>query len=298
MYGARWWLSSPKTQDVVGRGPFVPQDMVAQRSSPVSACGWSVDPAWTKRGQAGDEWPMSPAGAWPDRHRTDVRFLAVPPAPSVAGHARGWARRRPVPGVRSRPSQPPRGVAVHCPTCQSEVLPGQKFCPECGTRIEAACSSCGAALSPNAKFCPECGTPAQAPGRPAGTTATPSATAAETPVAERRLVSVLFADLVGFTAASQDRDPEETRELLTRYFELARERIERYGGTIEKFIGDAVMAVWGAPTAHEDDAERAVRAALDLVEAVPNLGTTQRPVQARAGVLTGEAAVTLGAQGP
>jgi len=186
---------------------------------------------------------------------------------------------------------------VHCPTCQSEVLPGQKFCPECGTRIEAACSSCGAALSPSAKFCPECGTPAQALGRPAGSTATPPAAAAEVPVAERRLVSVLFADLVGFTAASQDRDPEETRELLTRYFELARERIERYGGTIEKFIGDAVMAVWGAPTAHEDDAERAVRAALDLVEAVPNLGTTQRPVQARAGVLTGEAAVTIGAQG-
>jgi len=186
---------------------------------------------------------------------------------------------------------------VHCPTCQSEILPGQKFCPECGTRIEAACSSCGAALSPSAKFCPECGTPAQAPGRPAGTMATPPAAAAEAPVAERRLVSVLFADLVGFTAASQDRDPEETRELLTRYFELARERIERYGGTIEKFIGDAVMAVWGAPTAHEDDAERAVRAALDLVEAVPHLGTAQRPVQARAGVLTGEAAVTLGAQG-
>ena len=186
---------------------------------------------------------------------------------------------------------------MHCPTCQSEVLPGQKFCPECGTRIEAACASCGAALSPSAKFCPECGTPAQAPGRPTGTVAAPPAVAAETPVAERRLVSVLFADLVGFTAASQDRDPEETRELLTRYFELARERIDRYGGTIEKFIGDAVMAVWGAPTAYEDDAERAVRAALDLVEAVPYLGTAQRPVQARAGVLTGEAAVTIGAQG-
>src|SRR3989304_2015674 len=136
----------------------------------------------------------------------------------------------------------PRGVAVPCPTCQSEVLPGQKFCPECGTRIEAACSSCGAALSPSAKFCPECGTPAQALGRPAGSTATPPAPAAEVPVAERRLVSVLFADLVGFTAASQDRDPEETRELLTRYFELARERIERDGGTIGQVIGGAVVA--------------------------------------------------------
>src|SRR3972149_4028331 len=85
--------------------------------------------------------------------------------------------------------------------------------------------------------------PREAPGPP------PPAAAAEVPVAERRLVSVLFADLVGFTAASQDRDPEETRELLTRYFELARERIERYGGPIEKFMREAARAVWGAPTA-------------------------------------------------
>ena len=85
------------------------------------------------------------------------------------------------------------------------------------------------------------------------------------------------------------------RETLSRYFELAREVIGRYGGNVEKFIGDAVMAVWGAPTAQEDDAERAVRAALDLVSAVPQLGPG---IQARAGVLTGEAAVTVGANRP
>ena len=112
------------------------------------------------------------------------------------------------------------------------------------------------------------------------------------PVAERRLVSVLFCDLVGFTGLSEDRDPEAVRELLGRYFELCREVIGRYGGTVEKFIGDAVMAVWGAPVAHEDDAERAVRAGLELVDAVRALGPT---IMARAGVLTGEAAVTLGA---
>ena len=72
---------------------------------------------------------------------------------------------------------------------------------------------------------------------------------------------VLFADLVGFTTLAEDRDPKRRRELLTRYFDLAREVVERYGGMVEKFIGDAVMAVWGAPIAHEDDAERAVRAA-------------------------------------
>src|SRR6185503_11899496 len=88
---------------------------------------------------------------------------------------------------------------------------------------------------------------------------------------------------------------EETRELLTGYFDMARGVIERHGGTVEKFIGDAVMAVWGAPTAHEDDAERAVRTALELVAAVPALGDEAHPIQARAGVFTGEAAVTIGA---
>ncbi len=105
-------------------------------------------------------------------------------------------------------------------------------------------------------------------------------------------MSVLFADLVGFTNASEDRDAEDTRELLTRYFDTARTVIERYGGTVEKFIGDAVMAVWGTPVANEDDAERAVRAALELVSAMPELNAG---LQARAGVLTGEAAVTIGA---
>ena len=92
------------------------------------------------------------------------------------------------------------------------------------------------------------------------------------PAAERRLVSVLFADLVGFTTLSESRDSEEVRELLSRYFDTSRRLIELYGGTVEKFIGDAVMAVWGTPTATEDDAERAVRAALDLVAAVSGLG--------------------------
>jgi class 3 adenylate cyclase len=116
----------------------------------------------------------------------------------------------------------------------------------------------------------------------------------ETPAAERRLVSVLFADLVGFTSASEGRDAEETRELLTRYFDTCRTVIERYGGTVEKFIGDAVMAVWGTPVAQEDDAERAVRAALELVAAISDLAPG---VRARAGVLTGEAAVTIGVEG-
>jgi class 3 adenylate cyclase/tetratricopeptide (TPR) repeat protein len=110
--------------------------------------------------------------------------------------------------------------------------------------------------------------------------------------AERRLVSVLFADLVAFTSYSEGRDPEHVRETLTRYFEATREVIERHGGQVEKFIGDAVMAAWGAQLAHEDDAERAVRAALEVVHAVRDLG---EGLHARVGVLTGQAAVTIGA---
>jgi class 3 adenylate cyclase len=119
------------------------------------------------------------------------------------------------------------------------------------------------------------------------------------PVAERRLCSVLFCDVVGFTPLSEARDPEAVRELLSRYFGVARTVISRYGGVVEKFIGDAVMAVWGTPTATEGDAERAVRAALDLVSAVQALGaeTGVPGLAARAGVVTGEVAVTLGAVG-
>ena len=101
---------------------------------------------------------------------------------------------------------------------------------------------------------------------------TSAAPAPPAQVAERRLVSVLFADLVGFTTISESRDAEDVRELLDSYFGMCREIVGRYGGTIEKFIGDAVMAVWGTPIAQEDDAERAVRAALDLVDAVRRLG--------------------------
>jgi class 3 adenylate cyclase len=178
---------------------------------------------------------------------------------------------------------------VICPSCGAEHPAGKKFCSECGTALSISCSSCGASLAGSEKFCSECGTPtAGGPPRPVAFVAA----ASTHPTAERRLVSVLFADLVGFTTASEGRDAEDTRELLSTYFQTARTVIERYGGTIEKFIGDAVMAVWGAPVAQEDDAERAVRAGLDLVAAVPELDPG---LKARAGVLTGEAAVTLGA---
>ncbi len=140
----------------------------------------------------------------------------------------------------------------------------------------------------------ECGTPIDGPvpSAPAGAPEAP-----HHPVAERRVTSVLFGDLVGFTTLSESRDSEDVRELLSQYFDLCRTVIGRYGGTVEKFIGDAVMAVWGVPTAHEDDAERAVRAGLEIVESIAAMGADlQAPDLAmRVGVVTGEVAVTLGA---
>jgi class 3 adenylate cyclase/predicted ATPase len=181
---------------------------------------------------------------------------------------------------------------VTCVSCGAEHPEGKKFCSECGTALSINCVGCGASLAGSEKFCSECGTPVGG-ARPAPSSPPVALTA------ERRLVSVLFADLVGFTTASEGRDAEDTRELLTRYFETSRQLIERYGGTVEKFIGDAVMAVWGTPVAKEDDAERAVRASLDLVAAVAALGQEAGApeLRARAGVLTGEAAVTIGAEG-
>ena len=181
-----------------------------------------------------------------------------------------------------------------CASCGAENRPGRKFCVRCAAPLAVACPSCGSPYDPGDAFCGECATPLGAgatsvAGAPAGLPGVPTAIA---PAAERRLVSVLFADLVGFTPFAEERDAEDVRDILTRYFEIASDIVARYGGTVEKFIGDAVMAVWGAPTAREDDAERSVRAGLDLVDAVRALGPA---IQARAGVLTGEAAVTLGA---
>ncbi len=191
---------------------------------------------------------------------------------------------------------------VTCPTCSAENPSDGRFCLECGTAL-GGCPSCGATNSPGAKFCGSCG------GRLgeaiAVSGAVPPDRAPDGPSAggiagatERRVVSVLFADLVGFTALSANRDPETVRDLQSRYFERTREIIGRYGGEVEKFIGDAVMALWGAPVAHEDDAERAVRAALDLVDVVPSIGREAGvELQVRVGVLTGEAAVAVGAEG-
>jgi class 3 adenylate cyclase len=184
---------------------------------------------------------------------------------------------------------------VGCGRCGAPLDEGDLFCGDCGAPASAGCPTCGEPLTPGKRFCRRCGAtlfeaaPAPAPVSPP----VPGS------AAERRMCSVLFCDVVGFTPLSEARDPEAVRELLSEYFRVARTVIGRYGGVVEKFIGDAVMAVWGTPVATEGDAERAVRAALDLVAAVAELGAESGlpGLAARAGVVTGEVAVNLRAVG-
>ena len=186
-------------------------------------------------------------------------------------------------------------TAAACPACGGATTPDLRFCLSCGRPLAESCPTCGAARVSGARFCGQCGNRFEAA---AGGVAVPDPTSGG-PVIERRLVSLLFADLVGFTTRSEAEDPEQVREFLTAYFDAASQVITRYGGIVEKFIGDAVMAVWGTPQAHEDDAERAVRAALDLADAVRTLrppgGGADEPIALRAAVMSGQAAVTVGA---
>jgi predicted ATPase/class 3 adenylate cyclase len=186
-----------------------------------------------------------------------------------------------------------------CSSCGVENPAGAKFCHECASPLARVCPSCGFAALPVAKFCNECGTTLTPSSQPAPPTVVPTAVPAPSSAAgptttELRHVSVLFCDLVGFTPLAEQRDPEEVRELLSGYFELARAIVARYGGIVEKFIGDAVMALWGAPVAKEDDAERAVRAGLELVSAVATYGSERAHTElaARVGIVTGTVATT------
>ncbi|HVF08270.1 MAG TPA: adenylate/guanylate cyclase domain-containing protein, partial [Actinomycetota bacterium] len=166
-----------------------------------------------------------------------------------------------------------------CATCGTTNTGDARFCSSCGESLLSKCPSCGAELAADARFCSTCG--ASVSGGTAGL------------VEERRVVSVLFADVTGSTTLGELLDPEQLREVMASYFGAMREEIEAEGGTVEKFIGDAVMAAFGVPAAHEDDPARALRAALrmrrrlDLVNAGLE-ATHGLSLQIRIGVNTGE----------
>src|SRR3954465_3275602 len=142
------------------------------------------------------------------------------------------------------------------------------------------CPACGRSIEQEFRFCPFCGADSTAPAPPRGRE-------------ERKVVTVLFVDLVGFTARAEQTEPEDVRALLAPYHAYVRRELERFGGTVEKFIGDAVMALFGAPIAHEDDPERAVRAALEIRDWAESHAER---LQLRIGVNTGEALIALDAR--
>jgi class 3 adenylate cyclase/tetratricopeptide (TPR) repeat protein len=195
---------------------------------------------------------------------------------------------------------------VRCPRCQSENREGIRFCEECGSRLALTCASCGAEVLPDKRFCGACGTPTATPppveryASPQGYTpkhlADKILTTRATLEGERKQVTVLFADLKGSMELLADRDPEEARKLLDPVLERMMEAVHRYEGTVNQVMGDGIMALFGAPLAHEDHAVRACRAAVRMQETVgayaEDLRRTQGlGVQIRVGLNSGEVVV-------
>ena len=174
-------------------------------------------------------------------------------------------------------------AGMNCSSCGTENPRGARFCMSCGAALEPKCPNCGAENPPEAKFCIECGTGARlAPPSRRRIGARPRASrrrrAGLEPVLpeERRKATVLFADLSGYTAVAERMDPEAVKSLVDRALRRLGQEVERYGGRVDKYIGDNVMAVFGAPVAHEDDPERAVRAGLAMQAAMDEINERAR----------------------
>ncbi len=184
---------------------------------------------------------------------------------------------------------------MRCPSCNAENQPTAKFCVECGTAFQTPCVNCGFKNPPAARFCQECGVglnaPVQAP-IPETSPVQPREVAGE-----RRHLTVLFCDLVGSTAIAAQLDPEEWRETVAGYQRAAAEAITRFGGHVAKYLGDGVMAFFGYPEAHDDDAERAARAGLAIIDAIAKLNEQpgRSKLAARVGIDSGAVVVGAGA---
>ena len=201
--------------------------------------------------------------------------------------------------------------AMSCPRCGTENPPGAKFCRGCGVRLDAMCPACKHSNLPGSRFCNECGRQlvSDSPA-PSGASAPPSVKAGYTPKhladkilktrsaleGERRQVTVLFADLAGFSALAEQRDPEEVHAIVDRCFEMIATEVHRFEGTINQYTGDGVMALFGAPIAHEDAPRRATHAALAIQRAVRDLSRElaprlERSLEMRIGLNTGPVVV-------
>ncbi|WBL76424.1 tetratricopeptide repeat protein [Bradyrhizobium xenonodulans] len=202
---------------------------------------------------------------------------------------------------------------MNCSCCGSEVQSGFGFCPKCGTKQPNACPGCGYACAPDFAYCPKCGAlvgaapkaggqvrqtaPIRASSPPLAPTDDPQPALRPQPdkidsEANRRTITVLFADLSGFTAMSERLDPEVMQTLQNELFEELTAAVQGFGGFVDKFIGDALLALFGAPAAHEDDPERAVRAALDMIKRTEQLSARAKvyagaPLLLHIGINTG-----------
>ena len=173
-----------------------------------------------------------------------------------------------------------------CPRCGATVANNRKFCGDCGTPLPWQCSACGGENPADKRFCGDCGATRGA----APDAARPAAAAAAAPLPERRLLSVMFVDLVGSTAISEGLDPEDFREVIAAYHGTVTGLVTRFDGFVARYMGDGVLVYFGYPQAHEADAERAIRAALTILEAVACLTTRAGPpgtLGVRIGIDTG-----------
>src|SRR5436190_7296557 len=169
------------------------------------------------------------------------------------------------------------GVIAPCSNCGAENAPGARFCSSCGTALAPRCPNCRSEVSPGARFCQTCGHPLSA----------------EAPAEERKLATALFVDLVDSTKLADSLDPEKVRATLQAYFSLVSTTVQAWGGTVEKYIGDAAVAVFGVPRVREDDPARAVSAAAEIVDRVGELAKDVRKTHGvdlaiRVGIDTGE----------
>src|SRR6266851_6835401 len=179
---------------------------------------------------------------------------------------------------------------MRCPNCSAGNPQGAKFCSECASSMMAKCARCGANNQPGAKYCNECAAPLTASARVEATVQSRDGGAGE-----RRHLTVLFCDLVGSTEIASRLDPEEWREIVGEYHRAAAQAIERFGGHVAQYLGDGVMAYFGWPEAHDNDAERAARAGLAILDAIAKLSeqSGRQKLSARVGIDSG--AVVVGA---